>query len=87
MIKSLQSLRLFNQKLIIRYTDLADTFLHYVNIFILSVMSLDEACAGDEETTEGEDVDMPPTDMPPTQEDVDMLPDDESCTGVVGNQL
>ena len=45
-------------------------------------MSLDEACAGDEETTEGEDVDMPPT-----QEDVDMLPDDESCTGVVGNQL
>ena len=50
-------------------------------------MSLDEACAGDEETTEGEDVDMPPTDMPPTQEDVDMLPDDESCTGVVGHQL
>ena len=79
----LQSLRLFNQTLIICYTDLADIFRHYVYIFILSVMSLDEACAEGEETTEGEDVDMPPT----QEEDVDMLPDDESCTAVVGNQL
>ena len=76
-------MRLFNQTLIICYTDLADIFRHYVYIFILSVMSLDEACAEDEETTEGEDVDMPPT----QEEDVDMLPDDESCTAVVGNQL
>ena len=57
-------------------------------IFRLSVISSDEACAGDEETTEGKNLDMPPTDMTPTQgEDVDMPPDDELCTGAMGNQL
>ena len=57
-------------------------------IFLLSVISSDEACSGYEETTEGEDLDMPPTDMTPTQgEDVDMPPNDELCTDAMGNQL